>query len=282
MDERFVSISRSTPGTAGGGLTARPDALGADDALHHHGEPRVAQVKRAAGEQMGSADRGEVDADRAHREAGIGAAHHVHRDGVGIGGERLAAEAVAPGLVLAPGGSVGAAGTVAAGAGSVDSGAARQLLQLGAAPSGTVSGPNKLALQDQGAGLAWRASSAATGAGGSSARSAGQGRGPALDTPPSERDVSQALLRSDRERQPSLGSPNRLSRIRVPDHPSIVSPFKAVRATGFTKMDPKRQQKYPKSRSEFATDGNGAHGESERRCSRSRTPLGRRRFAESR
>ena len=42
----------------------------------------------------------------------------------GIGGERLAAEAVAPGFVLPPGRAVGAAGAVAAGAGGIDRGAA--------------------------------------------------------------------------------------------------------------------------------------------------------------
>jgi hypothetical protein len=74
-----------------------------------------------------------VDADRAHGKTRIGAAHHVHRDGVGIGGERFAAEAVAPGLVLPPGGAAGAAGAVTAGAGGIDRGAARQLFQFGGA-----------------------------------------------------------------------------------------------------------------------------------------------------
>ena len=52
----------------------------------------MAQVERAPGEQVRGADRGEMDADRADGEALIGAAHHVHGDGVGIGGERFAAE----------------------------------------------------------------------------------------------------------------------------------------------------------------------------------------------
>ena len=49
----------------------------------------------------------------------------------GSAGERFAAEAAAPGLVLAPGRAVGAAGAVAAGAGGVDRGAAGQLFELG-------------------------------------------------------------------------------------------------------------------------------------------------------
>ena len=80
-------------GHGGGGLAARPDAFGPRDPFDHHGEARVAQVEREAGEQMGGADRGEMHADRADGEALIGAADHVHGDGVGIGGERFAAEA---------------------------------------------------------------------------------------------------------------------------------------------------------------------------------------------
>ena len=111
-------------------LAARADACRAGDALDHHGEARVAQVEREAGEQMRGLDRGEVDADRADGESLVGAAHHVHGDGVGIGGERLAAEVAAPGRVLAPGGAVGAAGAVALGAGGVERGPARQFLDL--------------------------------------------------------------------------------------------------------------------------------------------------------
>ena len=116
-----------------GGLAARADALRAGDAFDHHGEARVAQVERQAGEQVGGADRREMHADRADGEALIGAADHVHGDGVGIGGERFAAEAAAPGLELPPGGAVGAAGAVAAGAGGVDRGAAGELLEFGGA-----------------------------------------------------------------------------------------------------------------------------------------------------
>ena len=120
-------------GHRGGGLAARPHAFRPGDAFHHHGEARVAQVERQPGEQVRGADRREMHADRADGEALIGAADHVHGDGVGIGGERFAAERAAPGLELPPGGAVGAAGAVAAGAGGVDRGAAGQLLDLGGA-----------------------------------------------------------------------------------------------------------------------------------------------------
>ena len=93
----------------------------------------MAQVERAAGEQMGGADRREVHADRADGEALVGAADHVHGDGVGIGGERFAAQAGAPGLELPPGRAVGAPRAVAAGAGGVDRGAAGEFFQLGGA-----------------------------------------------------------------------------------------------------------------------------------------------------
>ena len=119
----------------------------------------MAQVERAAGEQVRGADRGEMDADRADGEALIGAADHVHGDGVGIGGERFAAEAVAPGLVLPPGGAVGAAGAVAAGAGGVDRGAAGQLFELGGAGGAVGHGERaeQGGLQDQRSrGARWR------------------------------------------------------------------------------------------------------------------------------
>ena len=93
----------------------------------------MAQVERQPGEQVRGADRREMHPDRADGEALIGAADHVHGDGVGIGGERFAAERAAPGVELPPGGAVGAAGAVAAGAGGVDRGAAGQLLDLGGA-----------------------------------------------------------------------------------------------------------------------------------------------------
>ena len=51
----------------------------------------------------------------------------AHRDGVRIGGERGVAKAGALGLVLAPSRAVGPAGAVAAGAGYIDRGAAREL-----------------------------------------------------------------------------------------------------------------------------------------------------------
>jgi hypothetical protein len=96
-----------------------------------NGEAGVAQIERQPGEQVRGADRREMHPDRADGEALIGAADHVHGDGVGIGGERFAAERAAPGVELPPGGAVGAAGTVAAGAGGVDRGAAGQFLDLG-------------------------------------------------------------------------------------------------------------------------------------------------------
>ena len=117
----------------------------------------MTQVERQPGEQMGGADRGEMHADRADGEAtvaraGIGAADHVHGDGVGIGGERFAAERAAPGLELPPGGAVGAAGAVAAGAGGVDRGPAGQFFQLGRAGGAVGHGERteQGGLQDQG------------------------------------------------------------------------------------------------------------------------------------
>ena len=111
----------------------------------------MAQVDRAAGEQMGGADGGEMHADRADGQALIGAADDVHGDGVGIGGERLAAERGAPGLEAAPGGAVGAPGAVAAGAGGVDRGAAGQLVEFGGAGSAVGHGERaeQRGLQDQ-------------------------------------------------------------------------------------------------------------------------------------
>ena len=93
-----------------------------------------------------------MHADRADGEALIGAADHVHGDGVGIGGERFAAEAVAPGLELPPGRAVGAAGAVAAGAGGIDRGAAGQLLEFGGAGGAVGHGERaeQGGLQDQG------------------------------------------------------------------------------------------------------------------------------------
>jgi hypothetical protein len=52
----------------------------------------VTQVERQPGQQVGGTDRREVHADRTDGEARIGTAHHVHGDGVGIGGERFATE----------------------------------------------------------------------------------------------------------------------------------------------------------------------------------------------
>jgi hypothetical protein len=85
----------------------------------------VAKIDCAAGEQMRGADRGERDADRADGEARIGQADHVHGDGVGIGGERLAAQGMAPGFISLPSGAIGPPRALAAGAGGVERSAAR-------------------------------------------------------------------------------------------------------------------------------------------------------------
>ena len=79
------------PGDGGSGLAARSQALRAG---------RTAQIERAVGEQARGADRGECHADRADRVARLGQADHVHGYGVGVGPERLAAKASAPGVVL--------------------------------------------------------------------------------------------------------------------------------------------------------------------------------------
>ena len=120
-------------GHGGSGLAARPDAFRAGDALEDHGEAGMAEVDRAAGEQMRGADRGECDTDRADGKTLIGEADHVHGDGVGVGGERLARQCDAPGGVVLPGRAVGPPCAFAAGAGGVDRGAARELLELGSA-----------------------------------------------------------------------------------------------------------------------------------------------------
>jgi hypothetical protein len=66
-----------------------------------------------------------IQATRAYGKALIGAVH-----GVGIGGERLAAEAGAPGLVLPPGGAEARCGNRGR-AGGADRDAARQFFRLG-------------------------------------------------------------------------------------------------------------------------------------------------------
>jgi hypothetical protein len=90
----------------------------------------MAHIEREPGQEMSGAVRGEVDADRADGKTLIGAAHHVHGDGVGVGGERLAAEDLAPCLELAPGRAVGMEGIVSAGAHRIDGGTPRQLLDV--------------------------------------------------------------------------------------------------------------------------------------------------------
>jgi hypothetical protein len=74
-------------GQGRGGLAAGTHALGAGDALDDHGEAVVVQIQRNPGKQMGGADGGERHADGADGELVIGAAHDVHGDGVGVGGE---------------------------------------------------------------------------------------------------------------------------------------------------------------------------------------------------
>ena len=80
----------------------------------------MAHVERHAGQQMGSTDGGEIDAQCADRDAVIGTFRGEHGQQVGIAAERFAAERAAPGLVAAPGRAVDPAGAVAAGARGVD------------------------------------------------------------------------------------------------------------------------------------------------------------------
>jgi hypothetical protein len=54
-------------------LASWPDDFCAGDALDNHGEAQVGQIDRQSGDQVGDADGGEVEADRANREAGVGA-----------------------------------------------------------------------------------------------------------------------------------------------------------------------------------------------------------------
>src|SRR6185437_16717977 len=75
----------------------------------------------------------------------------VHGDGVRIGGERLATQGTAPGLILPPGGAVGAPCAVAAGAGGVERGAAGKLGQFGSAGGAVWQGewPEQIGLEGQ-------------------------------------------------------------------------------------------------------------------------------------
>ena len=192
------------------GLAARPDARRPGDALDHHGEPRVAQVEREAGEQVRGLDGGEVHADRADGESLVGAAHHVHGDGVGIGGERFAAEPGAPGGVVPPGGAVGAAGAVALGAGGVDRGAAREFFDLGGAGGavGHDERAEQAGLQGERPGRGGRRSAA----GGIGRRGRGGGSAP----PPGRAGLrSPARLRRPRHRWSGQGRANRACRGRV-------------------------------------------------------------------
>ena len=100
-----ASMRRSRPGRAGAALRRGRTPL-----LRVMPSTTMAQVDGAAGQQMRGADRRQRHPDRAHRAVLVGEADHVHGDGVGIGGERFAAEVFAPALVLARGGAVGASG----------------------------------------------------------------------------------------------------------------------------------------------------------------------------
>jgi hypothetical protein len=94
-------------GHRGAGLAARPDALRPCDPLDDHGQARVAQVERAAGQQMGGADRREMHADRADGKATV-----ARESLIGAADERFTAEAVAPSLEASPGPSGRRGGTV--------------------------------------------------------------------------------------------------------------------------------------------------------------------------
>jgi len=118
------------------GLAGGASAAAAGDALDHHRQLRVAQVEGDAGEQMGGADGGEVDAQRADRHAGIGPVGDVHGEQFGVAGERLAAQRLAPGDVAAPGGAVDPAGAVTPCARGIDGGAVAERLQLGLVAGG--------------------------------------------------------------------------------------------------------------------------------------------------
>ena len=129
----FGEHQAQQPGHRRGRLAARADALGAGDALEDHGEAGMAEVDRAAGEQVRGANGGQRHTDRADGATLVGETDDVHGDGVRIGAERFARERGAPGRVLLPGRAVGAAGAVAPGPGRVDRGAAGQLIELGGA-----------------------------------------------------------------------------------------------------------------------------------------------------
>jgi hypothetical protein len=90
---------------------------------------RVTGVKRQADQAMGRDDRGEVDLQGGGGEA-LGRGGQVHADQLGIAAQRRQAEADAPGVVLAPGGAVGAQRAGPASLGGVDGGLGGELADL--------------------------------------------------------------------------------------------------------------------------------------------------------
>src|SRR6185437_12209377 len=80
----------------------------------------------------------------------------VHGDGVRIGGERLATQGTAPGLILPPGGAVGAPCAVATGAGGVERSAPGKLGQLGSAVGAVGQGERAEQVGLQGQRAVWR------------------------------------------------------------------------------------------------------------------------------
>ncbi|MBC9208977.1 hypothetical protein IBL26_19180 [Roseomonas aerophila] len=96
----------------GGGLPARPGVGAAGDALQDHAQAGVAKIERQAGQAVRCLDGCQMHAQGGDRAAIIGQAHGVHGDGVGIGAERVTAEAGAPGGIGTPGAAVDAAGAL--------------------------------------------------------------------------------------------------------------------------------------------------------------------------
>jgi hypothetical protein len=190
-----------------GGMAARPDDLRPGDTFDDHGEARVAQVERAAGEQMGGADRREVHADRADGEPLDGTMHNVHGDGVGIGGERFAARLAHQSSYWRR--AVGPPGAVAAGAGGVYCGTPGEFFEFGSA-AGAVGHAERAD------GLVCRISDPAGAAG----APAGAGRG--LAPRHARMAPSLAAPGSDRDRQSDSGR-------REIRHATLIKPSVSVR-----------------------------------------------------
>ena len=135
-----------------GGLAPGPQAVAAGDPLHHHRQARLAQIERDAGQQMRGADRRQVHPHGTDRATVIGAADQVHRDGLGIAGQRLPPQGVAPAHEALPGRAVGPPGALAAGAGSVvgDAGGQFQQLRLPPRAIGDGQGPQQGGVEGEG------------------------------------------------------------------------------------------------------------------------------------